>query len=254
MSGGVLNRATPAVVSVHDVAPQTLPEILTILKLLAEKGMQPVTLLIIPGRDWSPRDLEQLRKLEHEGYNLAGHGWDHSCYQKKSLRHKIHGALISRMTGEHLPLSREEIKALIQRCFRWFQDNDLQTPDLYVAPAWALGSISRNHLQEMPFTMYETLSGVYHSRSDSFVRLPLVGFEADTGFRIRVLKALNTVNYGFSRLLDRPLRVAIHPQDLYWGLAADLKKLLVQNFACIDYTGLNFKHRTKNTRHLTLPQ
>ncbi|MCH7733038.1 MAG: polysaccharide deacetylase family protein [Candidatus Marinimicrobia bacterium] len=237
--------SSTALVSIHDVMPKTLPEIKTILHLLNNNGIQSVTLLIIPGKDWSKSDLNILRELQHQGYILAGHGWNHQCFQNMSLKHKIHSALISRMEAEHLSLSGELITALIRQCFSWFQENDFIVPDLYVPPAWALGSISWNDLEEMPFNMYETLTGVYHSSIHSFYRLPLVGFEADTSLRIRAIKALNTLNRGLSYILGRPLRIAIHPYDLHWGLAANLKKQLSRNCVYINYSDLDFKYSNR---------
>ena len=49
-----------ALVSVHDVAPSTLPEVLDILELLAEAGVPPPTLLVIPGRAWTRETLTVL--------------------------------------------------------------------------------------------------------------------------------------------------------------------------------------------------
>jgi predicted deacetylase len=97
----------------------------------------------------------------------------------------------------------------------------LPAPSLYVPPAWAMGRISRAGLRKLPFRYYETISGVYDAQADRFIRLPLLGFEADTRIRATALKLSNVLNRRLANA-HRELRFAIHPTDFELYLARDL--------------------------------
>jgi len=230
-----------ALLSVHDVMPETLSITQSILEFLTNRGIETVTLLIVPGRNWSSKNIDKLVELQRKGYILAGHGWNHKCFLPKTFYHKIHSGLLSRMVAEHLSISREEIIKIICQCYSWFGNHDLIPPDLYVPPAWAMGSISRKELDSLPFRLYETLTGIYDNTDNFFYRLPLIGFEADTDLRVKLLKILNKCNRGLTCLLNRPLRISIHPCDQQLGLASELEELLLCNYKYINYTDINYQ-------------
>ncbi len=215
-----------ALVSVHDVTPGDLPRILRILDLLEEAGVPPPTLLVVPGRDWTAETLAVLRALVAKGHRLAGHGWAHRCDAPRTLFHQLHGLLISRDQAEHLSKPREELLALVRRCFDWFGATGLPAPELYVPPAWALGALTRDDLSTLPFRWYEVLGGLIHGGTGRMRWLPLVGFEADTRFRQASLKVLNGLNAGLARLTARPVRISLHPPDLDCLLKRDLETLV----------------------------
>ncbi len=230
-----------ALLSIHDVMPETLPITQSILEFLINRGIETVTILIVPGRNWSSKNIDKLIEMQREGYILAGHGWYHKCFLPKTIYHKLHSGLLSRMVAEHLSISREEIVKIINRSYSWFENHDLIPPDLYVPPAWAMGSISREELDRLPFRLYETLTGIYDNTDHFFYRLPLIGFEADTNLRVKLLKILNKCNRGLAYLLNRPLRISIHPYDQQLGLASELEELLLSNYEYINYTDINYQ-------------
>ena len=210
-------------VSIHDVMPSTLSQTLEILDYLSGYGIGQVTLLVVPGKEWDRKGIVTLRSLQNRGHQLAGHGWIHHADKCRSLYHKLHALFISRQAAEHLSLGESEIATLISRCHHWFPENGLPVPDLYVPPAWAMGDISRQHLHELPFRCYEFLNGLYHSDTDQFEHMPLLGFEADTRLRRRLLRLNNAVNR--LRMRKRIGRIAIHPHDLDLYLRPDLDRL-----------------------------
>lgn len=212
-------------ISVHDVMPSTLIETQKVLNFLAERGLRKVTILVVPGKNWSENDIDLLRQFQHEGHELAGHGWNHSVEKRKSLFHKLHGIFFSRMVAEHLSLSEQGIAQLITRCYNWFSGNGLQSPELYVPPAWAMGSIRRDRLRNLPFARYEYLTGVYEAQQNQFHRLPLLGYEADTHWRRTALRFSNAINLRRTRHA-RVCRIAIHPHDLNLLMRTDLERLL----------------------------
>lgn len=228
----------PVLISVHDVMPETLPQVRDLLRRLSSRNLIPVTLLIIPGKAWTQKQVDELRRLEDRGMELAGHGWNHRVMHIKGLHHRLHSALISRDAGEHLSLNQRQIQELITRCFDWFLEQNLGPPDLYVPPAWAMGRVSRAALQELPFRRYETLRGIYDSATQHYRQLPLVGFEASAAWRAPLLRLWNSLNLRAVHPLT-PVRIGIHPGDLALPLAKDLLAIFDRALDCRSYRELN---------------
>ncbi len=213
-----------ALISIHDVMPETLPAVDRLMPVLGHLPADSITLLVVPGRSWQQADIDWLHSLQNKGHRLAGHGWLHYCRKPRSMYHRLHGLFLSRNAAEHLSLPRSGIHELIARCHGWFAEQGLRNPALYVPPAWAMGNISRSMLRELPFARYEMLQGVYHCDSDLFDRLPLTGYEADTPSRASFLRTFNCYNRRRAGRDRQPLRIGIHPHDLQYRLAADLLK------------------------------
>lgn len=215
-----------ALVSIHDCMPETLGHIEELLDWLAKLGVPPVTLLVVPGKDWQAPQLERLRELAEIGHPLAAHGWQHHTRPRR-LYHRLHAALLSRNVAEHLDLDPAEIEALLRRAHAWFPKNGLPAPDLYVPPAWALGSIPIIQLRSSPYTCIETTRGLYFPQANSrFQALPLTGYEADTAFRATFLKIWNATQARSANRSGIPLRISIHPNDLALRRADQLEAQL----------------------------
>lgn len=216
-----------AIVSVHDVMPGTVERVQRILALMEKARVPPPTLLIVPGKEWTPELLHVLRGWAGAGHNLAGHGWVHKATSgPRTLFHRGHALLISRNEAEHLSRSRQELTSLIRRCYEWFPSVDLPYPELYVPPAWALGALKLDHLSSLPFRWYEILRGFVDANTGRVVSSPLAGFEADTTFRQVSLRFWNGLNLALARRVRGPLRISIHPGDLDLLLNADLEKIV----------------------------
>lgn len=216
------------VVSIHDVMPETLPRVRSLLARVERAGLAPATLLVVPGRDWSDADLDALRRIAARGHELAGHGWTHHVERFGSLRHRLHALLLSRRAAEHLSHSHEQVLRIIRDCRQWFDDNELPSPSLYVPPAWAMGPVSRDEVRGLGFRYFETLGGIYDADTRRFMRLPVVGFEADTWLRAAALRLSNA----FNRLLGRragAVRLSIHPFDAELELSDYLERCLGEN-------------------------
>jgi len=222
------------VISIHDVMPETLDRTESIVELLSAAGLRTVTLLVVPGKEWTRPLLGRLEALLDRGAIVAGHGWTHRADTINGFYHRLHSTLISRHAAEHLALDSTGIRRLIEHCYQWFGDNGLPVPTLYVPPAWAMGRIARRELDELPFSRYETLSGVYDAESHRFRRSPMVGFEADTTFRAVSCRLWNAANLAATGT-NRPLRVAIHPGDLELELADDVRRLVAEGGNALSY-------------------
>ncbi|MFP4350198.1 MAG: polysaccharide deacetylase family protein [Desulfococcaceae bacterium] len=225
-------------VSIHDVLPKTLHQVDDILNRLSRIGVESVTLLIIPGVDWKKEDLSYLARRQKAGIELAGHGWFHRSTPRTPY-HRLHSRCFSRKVAEHLALDEPGILDLMDRCHRWFPDHGLSPPTLYVPPAWALGVPGRRLHRRIPFPYVETLAGIQDTVRNRFHPLPLAGFEADTALRKHLLRVINRIQIRAARALNRPIRIAIHPDDFKLKLARDLDRLLDPSPACV-YSSLAF--------------
>ncbi|MBK5939991.1 DUF2334 domain-containing protein [Halochromatium roseum] len=228
-----------ALISVHDLMPETMPAVHQTLKQLEQHRLTPVTLLVVPGRHWNRSGIETLRSLERDGYRLAGHGWCHQAERIGGFYHRLHSLFLSRRVAEHLALDEAGIIALINRCYAWFGEQGLTPPTLYVPPAWAMGCISIPRLREScPFSLYERFDAVIDSAAERAHPLPLTGYEADSALRAPVLRLWNRWNWRSAQRQGLPIRIGIHPGDLELRLADDLKRDLSRSIRPVDYDSL----------------
>ncbi|NEX21526.1 DUF2334 domain-containing protein [Thiorhodococcus mannitoliphagus] len=239
-----------ALVSVHDVMPETLPQVERILRLLEAEGISAVTLLVVPGRTWSSEQIDVLKRFESQGYELAGHGWLHRVERYGGLKHRLHASLISRNVAEHLALDADGILALMHRSHAWFRQQGLKSPTLYVPPAWALGQIARNALATLPYLQYEIFSGILSGQTGRLHPIPMLGYEADSAWRAPVIRLWNRFNRRRSRTRGW-LRIGIHPHDLDLRLAEDLRNDLKRFRLHADYSAVDDQPGAQRYRLLT---
>ena len=222
-------------VSIHDLMPETMGRVESILDWLEKSSIPPATLLIVPGRPWPPRGIDRLRQLAEAGHELAAHGWMHKT-KPRCVWHRIHAALISRNAAEHLDLDSAGIVSLMKQSHRWFSEQRLPEPSLYVPPAWALGKVNPWHLNELPYRQIETTSGLLQrdlKGGYKMQRLPLAGYEADTALRSGFLRKWNSWQAKSAERTNRPLRISLHPDDLNLRLRDQLEAqiLAAEEFA-----------------------
>lgn len=223
-----------ALVSIHDVMPQTLERVERLLGLMSEPVRRGTVLLVVPGRDWQPEQLAQLARWQGEGLELAGHGWTHRAERIQGWYHRCHSYWVSRHAAEHLSQPPGALRELLERNYRWFVGHRLRPPSLYVPPAWALGALTTEDLRASPFSYVETTRGLWHLPSGRRRALPLVGFEADTPGGATLLRTWNRVNALWAGP-NRPLRLSIHPYDDELLLAGPLRQWLARVTEPVDY-------------------
>lgn len=232
------DRRLTGLVSIHDVMPETLAHCQTLIDQLRKQEVEAITLLVVPGKDWTRTSLDTLRQWQQQGLTLAGHGWTHQVSHCRSLYHKMHSLFLSRLAAEHLSLEEEQIARLIEGCHQWFVDHGLQPPELYVPPAWALGCLPWQRLQQLPFAQVELLGGVLDANKQDFRKLPLSGYEADTTWRALSLSLWNRINAWRARASGRPLRIGIHPYDGELRLGQQMQAQISACDRYISYTEL----------------
>lgn len=215
-----------AMVSVHDVMPDTLGQVTRIVDSMPVSIRHNLQLLVVPGLNWQTAQIQQLREWQQQGLTLVGHGWEHRAQSISTLWHRVHAWLISRDVAEHLSLTAGEELALMQRNYRWFNENGLTASAWYVPPAWAFGRLARAQRAESGYRYFESTFGVHDARENRFYWLPMLGYEADTGFRCVSVRLWNAVNRLFAHC--RTVRLAIHPHDFDLPLATDLRSDLAR--------------------------
>lgn len=214
-------------ISVHDVMPETLESVRGIVDAIERYGRRPATLLVVPGRDWRPAQIDELRRYRDRGHELAGHGWTHEAAGPPGLWHRLTGYAAGTHAAEHLGCDSAGVADIIRRCRGWFDDHQLGEPQLYVPPAWTMGRIRRLDIRRLGFRFFEYSSGYYDARIGVFQRVPHMGFDAETALRAAVLRFWNRASLNASHRYGW-LRVAIHPRDPDLRMGADLTGVIRQ--------------------------
>lgn len=215
-----------ALVSIHDVMPETLERVEALISLADSCGVCALTLLVVPGKDWSEQQLDRLKKYQDQGYELAAHGMYHRASEIQGVYHRLYSTLISGDVAEHLCLDKDDISSLMQASSQWFLQKGLLAPKLYVPPAWALGPLPGHLLAALPYEKIEILQGIVEVESGRRVSLPLVGFEAGSGGKRFFLGLWNHLQLSYARFSDKPLRIALHPDDLQLDLSSQVRHIL----------------------------
>lgn len=208
------------ILSIHDVMPSTLKQVARIIDQVPVSLRANIMLLVVPGLDWQPKDIDKLRQWSSMGMALAGHGWFHQTSDIKSIWHKVHSMLVSRDVAEHLSLTASSELQLMQRNREWFAQHNLPVCDWYVPPAWAFGRLPVKQRSLSGYRYFESTFFVYDGQLDAHHFLPMIGYEADTKLRKYGVKIWNSANRFLGRW--RPIRMGIHPHDLDLMLAEDL--------------------------------
>jgi predicted deacetylase len=210
--------------------PETLAPVSGLIEQLRKNGHRAITLLVVPGRDWSSHEIERLAEWSSQGIELAAHGWHHQARCIRGLWHRLHSTFLSRNAAEHLALDGEEIEHLMHESAAWFGRNGLPQPTSYVPPAWALGRLSKARWHSLPFRRIEVTRGLIDTASGRLYPLPLVGFEADTRFRAGFLSLWNRFQVWRAGRSRRPLRIGIHPGDGELLLSQELTEFIEGNW------------------------
>ena len=227
-------------ISIHDVHPNNLHKIIEIINLLFEKyNIRKITLLVIPGLNWNNKQIKILKTLqEKKGIELAAHGWYHKSKPINTIYHYIHSKLISADSAEHLSRSKPSIIKLLNDSHLWFINQGLNSPTLYVPPAWALGNIDKEDLSALPFNEFEMINGIFIN--NKFIFIPLIGFKTKTYFKFIIVKVLNFINY-LSYSFFGLMRIAIHPDDFNLLLKRDIDKYLRKITTNFSFSELEIK-------------
>ena len=205
-------------VSIHDVAPQTLPACRAIAEALERMHPRvPLTLLVVPqyhGDTCITEDfVEWISHRLQRGDELALHGYTHRDRAKPA------SSLLGRMTrevytageGEFAALGEEDARELIVRGRAWFEERGWKAQG-FVAPAWLASSGTWRALRGFDFLYTTTLSRFHLLQQDVVLRAPSVVYSTRSAWRRTASRAWNS---GLARAtLHMPLvRFGFHPAD-----------------------------------------
>ena len=210
------------VVTIHDVAPPTLPAVIALRRLAAGWGAERVTLLAVPdfhGRSPLAADaptVDWLCRAAAAGDEVALHGICHlqtaPARRLAALRARAFTAGEAEMLGAgaaepgRLARARDALAELVQAPIRGF-----------VAPAWleprGLGDV----LAGLGFAWHETGLAIERLGDRRWIASPVIGFATRT--RLRTAAALAwaaalTPIVARAAAAGRPARIALHPGDL----------------------------------------
>jgi len=135
-------------VSLHDVSPRHANAVRQILAWLAQRGVPPVQLLVVPDfhGEWPlsayPDFCQELRAWSEFGHELVLHGYHHRetprPEQKPSgLGERFQRRFMTAGEGEFLSLSPAEADALLEKGLSMWNQAELGTwPRGFIPPAW----------------------------------------------------------------------------------------------------------------------
>jgi predicted deacetylase len=209
------------VVTIHDVAPPTLPAVAALRGQAAEWGAARVTLLAVPnfhGRaplaEHAPT-VDWLRRCSDAGDEVALHGIRHLQSAQTDLRGALRARLFSAGEAEMLGAgaadpdalvrARDELAALVRAPIRGF-----------VAPAWLEPRGFGDVLERLGFEWHETGFAIERLRDRQRIVSPVIGFATRTwARRIASLAWAAALVPAIERAAaSRPARIALHPSDL----------------------------------------
>ena len=127
-------------VSIHDVAPATLPAARSWLVELDERGV-PATMLVVPGPWRRPTLAEDdetvmwLRAAVARNHEVALHGWDHGPCRSARVLQRAVGRVLARGADEFIGLNRAQAAARLAAGRRILADAALD-PAGFTPPGW----------------------------------------------------------------------------------------------------------------------
>jgi len=207
-------------VSLHDVAPATLPACREVLALLDGLHIGPVALLVVPdyhglGRaDRDERFCDFLRARARRGDEIVLHGYFHRDPDAKtrSLRDWLERRVYTDREGEFARLETNVARARLLRGLAVLRSAGWQ-PSGFVAPAWLMSPGTCDALGGLPLRYYATRDNLCLLAGERRIHAPSLVVSSRSAWR----RALSIPwNCGtLARHVDAPvLRAALHPADL----------------------------------------
>lgn len=220
-------------VSLHDVAPATLPACRDALGFLDALHIGPVSLLVVPdyhglGRaDRDERFCDFLRARARRGDEIVLHGYFHRGpdAEWRGLRDWIERRVYTDRHGEFARLAEAVARVRLLRGLAVLRAAGSQ-PSGFVAPAWLMSPGTRDALQNLPLCYYATRDYLHLLADEGHIHAPSLVVSTRSLWRRMLSVPRNHVVLG--RHLDAPvLRASLHPQDLWYrGIEALWRRLL----------------------------
>jgi predicted deacetylase len=213
----------PLVVSVHDVAPGTAAETGRWLADLDGLGVRAV-LLVVPG-PWrgpaladAPEFGARLRRAAAAGHELALHGWSHAAQPGGGRARRWSGQVAARGAGEFWTLDAARAGARIELGLRALRLAGIE-PRGFVPPGYLASPGTRAALAASGLRYWTSHFAVHDLRAGARRTVVALSHRPAAGAGGRPLGERGG-DYLIARSPDwftrrgRPLRLALHPDDL----------------------------------------
>ena len=206
-------------VSIHDVAPQTLPLCRTIATAVGEiDSTLPLTLLVVPcyhGHVENPPVAyrEWIGERLARGDALALHGFTHrdDAPAPRGIAQRLRRRLYTAGEGEFAALSRGQAAERLARGRRWLAAQGWQA-DGFIAPAWLLSDGAWRALRDSDFLYTATLTHFHVLKPRSVLAAPTVVYSAHSAWRRLASRMWNAALVAATRDAEL-VRVGFHPAD-----------------------------------------
>lgn len=233
------------VVSIHDVAPATLPRVEEIVGRLRGLGVGAASLLVVPDYHRQGRAMadaafrEWLRERENEGSEIVLHGFYHQRPRQpnESAQTRVVTRFYTADEGEFFDLPYAEALRLIGQADEEFRSHGFR-PRGFVAPAWLLGAEAERAAIDAGMTYTTTLRRVkdFVARQE-FASQSLV-YSVRSPWRRGVSLGWN--RWLQARLTNNPLlRLSLHPPDVsfpkIWKQVSEFVRLTLQDRRSMTY-------------------
>ncbi len=243
------------VVSLHDVAPTTRPEVEAIISELAPHGVSVSSLLVVPNYHHhgcfadDQSFVRWLQELEAKGHEIVIHGYFHDRPRRngENLTEKLFTRFYTNDEGEFYDLGYDEAFRRISQARGEFAAAGL-TPRGFIAPAWLLGAAAERAATDAEMEYTTRLARVRDLRSGENYSARTLAYSVRSGWRRTTSLAWN--NLLVRQLMDAPLaRVSIHPPDLkhpeIWRQILRLTDRLMENRTATTYRDWIAEKRTR---------
>jgi predicted deacetylase len=218
-------------VSIHDVAPATLPQCALLLDAVAAVADIPITLLVVPAyhgvADTVPAYDRQLERRLARGDELTLHGYTHLDQGPPARSWREHYArhIYTDSEGEFAALPEEEAARRLALGIQWFARRGWPLHG-FVAPAWLLGPGGWQALRQLPFVYTTTWRRFYLLPGGQSLQAPSLVYSSRNAWGRTMSRQAVTWTSLMQR--DAPLvRLSLHPRDaLYPATVSHFQKLL----------------------------
>jgi hypothetical protein len=220
-------RSTIAL-ALHEIEPATFERSAAMRAWLEDRGVDRMTLLVIPARDLhplgerSPELIEWLTERRRRGDSIAQHGFQHNQLGRTRWPQRLRAPTRARRAAEFAGLDRDETRRAVEAGWRLMKLAGIE-PDGFVAPAYAYTPALRGALRAR-FRWWASLLSLHgplraeHDRGGEGPSWRRVVPAWNLGAWGALERALSPTTIRAGALFSGPtlptLRLDLHPSDL----------------------------------------
>lgn len=226
------------IVSLHDVAPSTTIESQQWMHLLNERNLS-ISMLVVPG-SWRGRGLatdetfcEWLRATAVDSHEVVQHGFSHTIDHddKLGIFARVVGNIAARGCQEFWSISETEARNRLHSGLSTLAKVGFR-PLGFVAPGWLTSRDAVSAVRRVGFNYLTTHFFVRDLVANKRYFAPVVCQRPNSASTAKIAKLTKLLAFVL-RLAKLPVRVAIHPDDLFH---AETREAI---FSVIDYAIAN---------------